>query len=221
MNSELEQKQLAEENLPKEKKSKKPQKLSSKPYIVFVEDEREILNFYSRFFQIKGYKIELFSNGKEALKFIYEHADEVNILITDLIMNKGQGLELIDAIRSIELLNQIGIFVISGHLTKELESKLLIRKVSGIYDKGEFTPANIGVKFEHLENQIKEYLDYYSSPTYSIIEQQKRKYKGKEYGPYKMLRFLDKDGTFRSVNLSPDNNSDPDENDDNIDNQLD
>lgn len=63
--------------------------------ILVVEDEKGILELVQKVLQRHGYRILVASNAKEALQVWKEHASEINLLLTDLVMPGGTtGLDL-------------------------------------------------------------------------------------------------------------------------------
>ncbi len=63
--------------------------------ILVVEDEKGILELVRKVLQRRGYRILVASNAKEALDVWKEHAGEINLLLTDLVMPGGTtGLDL-------------------------------------------------------------------------------------------------------------------------------
>lgn len=67
--------------------------------ILVVDDENMVVKYISSILERSGYEIQVAYNGKEALsKFLAE--DDLNIIITDILMPEMSGIELTERIRS-------------------------------------------------------------------------------------------------------------------------
>ena len=69
--------------------------------VLIADDEENIRNILSAFFSFHGYEAVSAGNGKEALDILKNKSCE--LLITDLDMPKMNGLELVDAIRKLNI----------------------------------------------------------------------------------------------------------------------
>jgi DNA-binding NtrC family response regulator len=79
--------------------------------IIIVEDEQSILNMLTELLTDKGYSVDAFIDAKSALIALKNNG--YHVLITDLLMPKIDGLQLINFIQK-EYLNTLGI-VITGY----------------------------------------------------------------------------------------------------------
>jgi len=69
--------------------------------VLVVEDEPALLKLVSTILQNYGYTIFQASNGVEALKIWKRRRDEIDLLVTDMVMPEGvSGLELAEGLRS-------------------------------------------------------------------------------------------------------------------------
>jgi DNA-binding NtrC family response regulator len=79
--------------------------------IIIVEDEQSILSMLNELLTDSGYSVDPFTDGKSALLALKNNG--YHLLITDLLMPKVDGLQLINFIQK-EYLNTLGI-VITGY----------------------------------------------------------------------------------------------------------
>jgi DNA-binding NtrC family response regulator len=79
--------------------------------IIIVEDEQSILNMLNELLTDKGYSVDPFIDAKSALVALKNNG--YHVLITDLLMPKIDGLQLINFIQK-EYLNTLGI-VVTGY----------------------------------------------------------------------------------------------------------
>jgi two-component system cell cycle sensor histidine kinase/response regulator CckA len=68
--------------------------------ILLVEDEEVVRGLARRILEQAGYSVVEASKGDEALRFCAEHAAEVNLLLTDVVMPEMSGKELADRLKS-------------------------------------------------------------------------------------------------------------------------
>ncbi len=101
--------------------------------ILLADDEEDILEATSEVLNSLGYKVLLAANGKEIVELFNINADEVSLVITDIVMPKMSG---IDAAKKIRLINsEIPIIFATGydkkrpaHSSEEIENSISISK---------------------------------------------------------------------------------------------
>lgn len=67
--------------------------------ILVVDDERDIRNSFRLVLEASGYRVQLASNGEEALTHLQRLRGQVRLVLTDLMMPTMNGLALIEALR--------------------------------------------------------------------------------------------------------------------------
>lgn len=90
--------------------------------ILLVEDEDSVRMFSSRALQNKGYRVIDAPDGETALKFIKNSAEQIDLIITDVIMPKMDGPTLIENIK-IHRPNMKVIFI-SGYIEDNFRKSL-------------------------------------------------------------------------------------------------
>jgi len=113
-------------------------------HILVVEDDPLISHLLNSILTRLGQKVEVASNGKEAIRLFTLKPDFYEILITDHSMPCVSGLELVSHLRK----NDFGgkIIVISGSLTEELIVAYRAKRVDKILQKP-FVPAELSCTF--------------------------------------------------------------------------
>jgi len=86
-----------------------------KETILFVDDEEDILDIASQFFELKGYRVFTAGNGAEALKVI--ERESIDCCFTDINMPEMSGLELAEHIRKHD--NTIPVVIMTGYPSLE------------------------------------------------------------------------------------------------------
>jgi len=79
--------------------------------ILFVDDEINMLEIVSEYFQVKGYQVATAINGQKALEIIQQ--DTIDCCFTDINMPEMNGLELAERIRKID--NSIPVVIMTGN----------------------------------------------------------------------------------------------------------
>ncbi len=93
--------------------------------ILFVEDDHEIRWMVLRMLRERGYHTMTADNGLDAVELMREHAEEINVLLTDVAMPGMSGPEVARAVRAIR---PIPVVFVSGYA----------EKLSKAADRGEY-----------------------------------------------------------------------------------
>jgi len=79
-----------------------------------------------------GFTVEEFPNGEDAWKFLAENkTKEVQLIITDYMMPKMNGIQMIERVREVEQYRNVPIFVSSAINDKEVVLQAKSLQVSG------------------------------------------------------------------------------------------
>jgi CheY-like chemotaxis protein len=103
--------------------------------ILLVDDDETIRRFVRRILQQQRFHVIEACDGAEALKVASVHAEPVDLLLTDVIMPKVNGLAL--AQRLLQERPGIGVLYMSGYMEK---SMLLATYPESILIQKPFTP---------------------------------------------------------------------------------
>jgi signal transduction histidine kinase/CheY-like chemotaxis protein len=79
-------------------KESEPQDLTGSETILIVEDEEAVRLFGTQALIQKGYKVYEASNGDEAIEIIKKHGEDIDLIITDVMMPGINGPEMIQEI---------------------------------------------------------------------------------------------------------------------------
>ncbi len=111
-----------------------------KPRILIVDDHPEI-RYYIRQILEEDYNVQEASHGLEALDVL--GAQEIDAIITDLMMPWMDGFELIEAIQSNEEMSKIPLLIVSARITDADREQALIQGINNYlqkpFDKRELT----------------------------------------------------------------------------------
>lgn len=100
-----------------------------RPQLVLVVDDQEINRDALGIILEDDYEVIYAENGAEALELMNAHADELSVVLLDLMMPVMSGFEVLEAVRGDEQLKGIPIIVLTADKSAELEALQL-----GAYD---------------------------------------------------------------------------------------
>ncbi len=138
----------------------------SKPTILFVEDNKEILEFIARELQT-DYTVLRALNGKEALETL-DH-ENIQMIISDIMMPVMDGLELCKAIRTNLEYSHIPIILLTAKNT--LHSKIEGLEVGAdAYIEKPFALEHLKAQISNLLSSRAKIMDYFSSSPLASIK---------------------------------------------------
>ena len=86
-------------------------------FVLVAEDDDAVARLLRTFLERAGHEVRLASNGEEALKLYLRHP--IDVVVTDIQMPRGDGLELIAALKG--LYPDTSIVAISGQEPHHLQ----------------------------------------------------------------------------------------------------
>jgi CheY-like chemotaxis protein len=95
--------------------------------LLLVEDDKAVRDLVGRIFRERGYKVSVAADAKEALRIFAAAPDEIDLVVTDLIMPGMSGRELVQAL--VQIRPGLRALYISGYTEDEI-----IRR--GLHDPG-------------------------------------------------------------------------------------
>jgi len=131
------------------------------PKIILVEDDPMIAEIYQRKFTDSGFEVFPAESGEQALAIA--KSEKIDAVITDLIMPKMDGFEVIKNLRNEEFDSNIKIIVSSNLSQKEDRDKAFRLGANGFIAKAEFTPTA-------LVAEVKRLLDQYHEQAKNLIQ---------------------------------------------------
>lgn len=115
--------------------------------ILLAEDNKDIAIYTKAIFDTESYNIIYCHNGEEALKMANEHLPD--IVITDVIMPKMNGLELCQKIKNSPLLSHTPVIIISAK-SEEQDYIEGLKCGADAYIRKPFTSEELQVRTENL-----------------------------------------------------------------------
>lgn len=105
-----------------EKERSEPADLSGAGTILLVEDEEAVLAFASRALKTRGYNVLEATNGEIALEIFEEYGDEIDLMVSDVVMPNMDGPTMAKKVR--ETWPDIKVIFISGYTEDAFEDEL-------------------------------------------------------------------------------------------------
>ena len=107
--------------------------------IVIAEDDPLLMRVYEEALTRGGYKVETFFNGEDAYRAISEAQEKPALIISDVMMPKMSGLQLLEKLRASEELKKIPLVLITNLAQKEYAEKGLANGAIAYLVKGQYT----------------------------------------------------------------------------------
>ena len=126
-----------------------PRDLSGVGRILFVEDEDAVRIVAARLLRARGYEVIEAADGEEALELAEQHAGEIDLLISDVVMPGLDGPALLKKARP--FLGDAKVMFISGYAEAEFSD--LLEGESGITFVAK--PIDIKVLAERVKQQLQ------------------------------------------------------------------
>ncbi|MFP4537162.1 MAG: response regulator [Dichotomicrobium sp.] len=105
-----------------EDSAKQRKDLTGRGTVLLVEDEEAVRRFASRALESRGYNVLKATTGVEALDVLASHRDEIDLVISDVMMPEMDGPKLLQQLR--KTLPDMKVIFISGYAEEALRREL-------------------------------------------------------------------------------------------------
>jgi DNA-binding NtrC family response regulator len=109
-----------------------PGRVGAGASVLLVDDEAAVRRFASRVLQREGFVVTEATDGMEALEAVQVHGSSFAVVVSDIVMPRLNGVELLQAIAASH--PDLPVILISGYATAEL-AELGIAAPCGILPK--------------------------------------------------------------------------------------
>lgn len=121
--------------------------MSTKPYVLCVDDEPNVLRSYQRALRKENFELLIASSGLEALKLLKQYP--IQVVVTDFRMAGMNGIELLQEVRKQN--PQIRCAILSGYADeKVVQEALKLKQITRYLLKP--------IENQSLKNEIRELL---------------------------------------------------------------
>jgi CheY-like chemotaxis protein len=101
--------------------------------ILVVEDDLAIQSMTATFLKEQGYKTLTATNGQEAVNLYQQYQDEIQLVLTDLVMPHMDGITLINQLQAIQA--DVKILLTSGYTNKAITNRELLESNTAFIQK--------------------------------------------------------------------------------------
>ena len=122
---------------------------SSAYHIIFIDDEPNILKLYSAILRNNGFEVTEFNEAKEAVRFLQQTDETVDLIIADVNMPEMSGIQFLEHIKKIPKFSSIPLIFLSAlsdgaiqmnafdlgavdYLTKPVKKELFLSKIRAL-----------------------------------------------------------------------------------------
>jgi len=151
--------------------------------IIIVEDDPMISEIYQKKFTDAGFEVFAATTGEQALEIALK--EKVDVVMSDLIMPKMDGFQVIQNLRSGVYDPNIKIIISSNLSQKEDRDKALALGANGFIAKSDFSPTELVAEVKRLMGQYSEQA--------KNLKKTKTKGEGKKNGSKKILLIEDEE----------------------------
>lgn len=92
----------------------------TKAPILLIDDDTELLEVYEKIFRLKGFQVLTCSSSLDTLKLIRDRT--FSVVVSDIIMPKMNGMELLDAIKKIRPETEVIMLTAEGSISGAVEA---------------------------------------------------------------------------------------------------
>jgi len=110
-----------------------------------VEDEEAVRKFVSKMLEARGYRVLMAVDGEEALSVIEQHPSEIDLVLTDVVLPKLSGPEVIARLRQSRPASKV--LFMSGYTDRTVP---LDREAGVAFIQKPFTPRQLGQKLREV-----------------------------------------------------------------------
>jgi two-component system, cell cycle sensor histidine kinase and response regulator CckA len=124
---------LSEQGDGEEEEKKKGPPRGQGEVVLVVDDEPGIRTVATRTLQAHGYEVYAAEDGSDAMALYFQRRNQVDLVVTDVMMEQMDGVQLVQALRRIE--PDVRVIVSSGHCSAEKREMLEALGVTTFLDK--------------------------------------------------------------------------------------
>jgi len=118
--------------------------------VLVVEDDAKLILLSARILEALGYTVILARNGQEALDIIAVQGDQIDVVVTDVVMPVMSGRPLVEKLR--ECAPSLRFLFMSGYTPDEVTRRGILEGQAPFLQKP-FTPEQLGRKIREVLDQ--------------------------------------------------------------------
>ena len=98
--------------------------------ILLVDNEQDIINSVKRWLQADGFKVYGFTNPLQALEYFQDNSGDIDLVLSDIRMQKMNGYELVKRIKAIRPETRV-VFMTALEFNEDMSKILPPIKIDG------------------------------------------------------------------------------------------
>jgi PAS domain S-box-containing protein len=115
--------------------------------VLVVEDEAEVRSLVRRTLERAGYRVLVAADGAEAAQTLRQRADEIDVLLTDVVLPMLSGRELAEFVAT--CCPRVRVMFMSGYVADEALRKIFLDPSVTVLEKP-FSPSELTHRLRHL-----------------------------------------------------------------------
>jgi CheY-like chemotaxis protein len=120
--------------------------------ILLVEDEVDVRALAREVLERQGYTVLAASDGLQALRYLETEADRIDLVLTDVVMPRMSGRELVDRVRAIRA--EMRVLYMSGY-TEDAIVRHGVHDSSAVLLGKPFAPADLLGKVREVLDRVR------------------------------------------------------------------
>jgi two-component system phosphate regulon response regulator PhoB len=125
--------------------------MSNKHTILLVEDEEESGEMLANFLELNNYEVHWAKDGKKALEFVDEYANDIHLAILDIMVPHHDGKDICKYIRQHPVVYEIPVLFLTARDEEKDEIEGLELGADDYIKK----PASLNLVKAHVETQLR------------------------------------------------------------------
>ena len=121
--------------------------------ILLAEDELQLVDMYSRKFELEGFEVQIAEDGKKAINILKVFTPDIALL--DVMMPEVDGLEVLEYIKTTPELNKVITVMLTNMADQETAERIYELGATEYLVKAEITPLEV-------TNKVKSLISIYS-----------------------------------------------------------
>lgn len=150
------------DSIKKTKTRKRKNLRGNNEYILFIEDEPEVVKITKNLLINSGYRVDAVMNAKDALQKFREDVNRYDLVLSDVVLPDMNGMEMVS--KMFNMRDDIAVILCSGYTDEKSKRKMIIKKNIPFIQK----PFNL----EALLKNIKDALEAKNTDDSNLVNRQ-------------------------------------------------
>ena len=118
--------------------------------ILVAEDDPLMVDLYSKALRLYGYNVEMAFNGEDALQKLLAMAEKPTLILSDIMMPKMNGLELLKRLKAEPTLKNIPVVMLTNLAGEQDAQQALLLGAVTYLVKSQYEPKEVVEKLKEI-----------------------------------------------------------------------